>query len=179
MSAAKKKSVQRSIRWVRVDDEGHVVWNQLKSATLDEDGVIDVPTDRQINFTTTEPNPDYIPPEDRKGKKKIKSEQANPMVQVYKHPKRIRDAVSTRGQKIIDLLADMKNLDVTEAVYSLETGKVKFTHIVKVDGTKVERQRETDDETIIAAFDDLIKFLVKTVSTKAKPVGFFEPATRG
>jgi hypothetical protein len=175
MTAAKKKGPARVLRWITVTED-NVQWGQIKSvAHPSEDRDIQLPTDRHINFVRQEPNPDYVPQDERKEGKKYSTTQMTPTNSIFKYPKKTRDGVVALGKSAMKQLSKLVGHKVVQATYSLEAESLSYVQEFLFDGEPYQERKTTDDETMIEIFQQLADEVLKSISTKTKPIGLASP----
>lgn len=177
MTAAKKKSPSRVLRWITATED-NIQWGQMKSIPHpSEDRDVQIPSDRHINFVRQDPNSDYVPQDDRKEGKKYSATQLTPTNSVFKYPKKTRDGTVALGKTALKQLSKLAGHKVVQATYSLEAESLSYVQEFLLDGQPHQERKTTDDETMIEVFQELADEVLKSISTKAKPVGLASPAS--
>ncbi len=170
-SKATKPSIKRELRWVQVNNDGQVQWNQIKHVPHPkEDRTVSISTDRTVDFVRTTPNPDYVSPENREAGKKYSADQRRAIDKTYKFPKKTRDALNKAGETALAQLEKLTGDEIVQATFSAEAGQVTYIRQLILDGVPFNETATTADDTIIEVFQELADEVARVASTSSKPV---------
>jgi hypothetical protein len=136
-------SATRNIRWVEAfrDPKQPVFWNQAKSGKLGERN-ISIPSDRNSNFQYA-----------AKGKAKPKN----------KYDEATRKALHDEAQKVLSLIDEVADGEVTSFFYSVQDGVLRYSQNVKFDGQVIAENKESSDDTLLDAALNFAEFVASKV----------------